>query len=827
MSAPLRSSTPGSTVPAQSDLRLIDPLGERRVAREELPLTIGGEGARIAVPGIRADLIVGEIGTDEDGVYVEAASAVPESTSRLRVNGRVPQERQRLQANDVLAAGEARIFADVDARSTTLRVVHQADNATAAPLVDEEAQAGTLEDESTSQTITRARFSRFAGGRTARARSSVGWRWAVAAGSAAVALIIWFFAIAVSVQVRADPPAAEVDFEGAWPEISLGDRHLVRPGAYTLVASSEGFETTRRPVRVGGGADPRVDVALQRLPGKVSFDTKGIAATASVDGKALGALPGVYQVPAGEHEMIVRAARYLELETKIDVEGGGLPQDIELQLTPAFAPVTVESKPAGARVLVNGQEVGVTPLTTEIDGGSHTVTLVSEGFKNWESAIQVQANTPQKIGPVELGLPDGKLTVRSRPAQADVAIAGSYRGRTPLEIDLAPGVEHEIVVQRAGYEPARRRLPIRPAERLALEVALKPILGEVTVRGEPADAVLFIGGEQRGPANQTLSLPAVETAIEVRKPGLETFAITVTPQPGIARVVEYQLQSAEEKRAAKFPATVQLKSGGEVKLMPTGTFQMGSPRREPGRRANESQRNVTLQRPFYMGTHEVSNGEFRQYRKEHLSGVVGERSLDLDKQPAVSLNWREAVEFCNWLSEQHGLPAAYVKSGERMVPVSPMTTGFRLPTEAEWEWVARYERGAATRRFPWGPALPVAANSGNYADTAAAEVIGGGLEGYTDAFIVTAPVGSYAANALGLYDIGGNVQEWAHDYYSSYIDLRQGSDVDPMGPTSGLSHVVRGSSWRTASITELRLAFRDAAEGRSQHLGFRVARYAE
>jgi len=826
LSAPLRSTVSGSTT-AQADLRLIDPLGERRVAREELPLTIGGEGARIAVPGIAPDLVVGEIGTDEDGVYVEAAAEVPEGASRLRVNGRVPQERRRLQANDVLTAGDARIFADVEARATTLRVVHLADNATAAPLVDEDAETGTLEDQSTSQTITRARFSRFAGGRVARASSSVGWRWAVAAGSAAVAIVIWFFAIAVSVQVRADPAGAEVDFDGAWPEISLGDRHLVRPGAYTLVASNEGFATTRRPVRVGGGADPRIDVALVRLPGKVTFDTQGIAATASVDGKPLGALPGMYEVPAGEHEMIVRATRYLELKTRIDVEGGGLPQDIELQLTPAFAPVTVESRPAGARVLVNGQEVGATPVTTELDGGSHTVTLVAEGFKNWESAIQVQANTPQKIGPVELGLPDGKLTVRSRPAQADVAIAGSYRGRTPLEIDLAPGVEHDIVVQRAGFEPARRRVPIKPAERLAIEIALKPILGDVTVRGEPADAVLFVGGEQRGPANQTLSLPAVETAIEVRKAGLETFATTVTPQPGIARVVEYKLQSAEEKRTAKFPTTVQLKSGGEVKLMPTGTYQMGSPRREPGRRANESQRSVTLQRPFYIGTREVTNGEFRQYRKEHLSGVVGERSLDLDKQPAVSLNWREAVDFCNWLSEQEGLPAAYVKSGERMVAVSPMTTGYRLPTEAEWEWAARYERGAATRRFPWGASLPVASNSGNYADVAAAEVIGGALEGYTDTFIVTAPVGSYAPNALGLYDIGGNVQEWTHDYYSSYIDLREGSNADPTGPTSGLAHVVRGSSWRTASITELRLAFRDAAEGRSQHLGFRVARYAE
>ncbi len=823
-SAPLRSPRDSSP-----QLRLIDPLGERTLAPGEFPLTLGGEGARIAVPGIERDAIAGVIGADEHGLFVEGPedSSEPAVAGSLRINGRLPDGRQRLQKGDVLTLGDARIYADVEPGATTLRVVHLADNATAAPLLDDSSEAGAVEDESTPQTITRVRFQRFAGGRPVRTRSPVLRRWGVAASSAAVALVIWFFATAVSVQVMSDPVGAEVDFDGAWPEISLSDRHLVRPGSYTLVASSEGFETALKPVRVGGGADPRVAVKLVRLPGKVKFDTQGIAAAATVDGVALGKLPGEHQVAAGSHELIVRAPRYQDLKARIDVEGGGLPQDVKLTLIPAFAPVSVESRPAGARVTVDGRDIGVAPVTAELDAGTYTLGLAAEGFKNWESAIQVQANTPQKIGPVELGLPDGKLTVRSDPAQADVAIAGRYRGRTPLDVELAPGVEHDVVIQRAGYEPARRRVPIKPAERLALEVSLKPILGEVTLRGEPADAVLYVAGQPRGPANQTLTLPAVETALEVRRAGLETFSTTVTPQPGIARVVEFALQSAEQKRTSRFPAVVKLKSGGEVKLMPTGRFQMGSPRREPGRRANEAQRPVVLQRPFYMGTHEVTNAEYRQYRKEHLSGVVGERSLDLDNQPAVSLNWREAADFCNWLSEQDGLPPAYVKDGERLVAVDPMTTGYRLPTEAEWEWVARYENGAATRRFPWGGSLPVPTNSGNYADTAAVEVIGGAIEGYADSFVVTAPVGSYAANALGLFDMGGNVQEWMHDYYTSSVDLRAGPDADPMGPKTGLAHVVRGSSWRTASIAELRLAFRDPAEGRSQHLGFRVARYAE
>jgi formylglycine-generating enzyme required for sulfatase activity len=802
---------------------LSDPLGERPVAPQEFPLSLGGEGARIAVPGLEVDATAGFINCDEHGLYVEAD---PQSAGALRLNGRILVGQQTLQRGDVLAVGEARIHCDIEPDRARLRVLHLSGNATAVPLIDALAEGEAQEDQSTPQSISALRFKRYAGGPT-RAQTPMHWRWAAAAGIAAVALIIWFLVTAVSVQVRTDPTETEVDFAGAWPEISTGEHHLVRPGAYTLVATNDGYRTERRSVRIDSRNDQKLEVKLAKLPGKVTFDTGGVAATATVDGVELGKLPGKFEVAAGVHELIARSPRYLDLKTKIDIEGMGTEQEIKLALKPAFAPVTVESKPAGARVAVDGREVGVTPLTTELDAGNYTLSLAAEGFRTWESAIQVVADVPQKIGPVQLGLPDGRLTLRSTPSQADVSIGGRYRGRTPLEIDLAPGVEHEILLQRAGYEPARRRVPIKSAERLGLEVTLKPILGEVIVRGEPADAVLYIGGEARGPANQTLRLLAVATAVEVRRAGYETFATTVTPQAGLQHLVEYRLQTPDEQRATRVPATAKSRAGTDLKLMPTGRYQMGSPRREPGRRANESQRTVTLQRPFYMGVREVTNGEFRQFRAEHLSGVVGELSLDLDRQPVVNVTWRDAAEFCNWLSEKEGLPPAYVLDGDALVAANAMTTGYRLPTEAEWEWVARYEGGAATRRFPWGASLPVAPKSGNYADIEAVELIGAALEEYEDGALVTSPVGSFAASALGLYDLGGNVAEWTHDLYTSSIDLDKGSDVDPQGPKSGSAHVVRGSSWRTANIAELRLAYRDSSSGKSQHLGFRIARYAE
>ena len=118
-------------------------------------------------------------------------------------------------------------------------------------------------------------------------------------------------------------------------------------------------------------------------------------------------------------------------------------------------------------------------------------------------------------------------------------------------------------------------------------------------------------------------------------------------------------------------------------------------------------------------------------------------------------------------------------------------------------------------------------DSGNYADLSATGLVSPTLDDYDDQFPATAPAHSFRPNALGLFNMGGNVAEWVHDYYSASAAGNGKVEKDPVGPKTGSTHVIRGSSWMDASVSELRLSYRESGTRPRADLGFRVARYAE
>lgn len=805
-----------------SDMRLVDPLGERPLAAGEFPLALGGAGNAIVLPGCRPGEVMARVGLAEGRLYIEA-----ESAGAVQLDGQPLRGRAALADGAVAELGEALLRVAARGAGWTLVIEHAAvANATLPPLLEgqplEAAFGGHVPIEPVAYKPPT--------GRRVGQPMRLPWRQAavIAAGLAVLGVLALLLA-SVTVTVRTSPQLAPdtVDFAGTVLDLPAFGRHLILPGQYTLRVTAEGYSPAAVPVTVARAPDQEFIVPIKRLPGQLRIDTGGVAATLEVDGRAAGSVPGSFEVKAGRRELLVRAPRHEDYRATIEVSGGGVRQLLTVSLVPSFATVGISSKPPGARVVIDGEDRGATPFEATLDAGRHALTLTHPAYRPFETPITVKAGEPLVIGPIELGVADGMLAVRTEPAGADVSVAGRYRGRSPVNLSLPPNVPHEIVVSRAGYAPAARTASVRPGARDTLAVALQAVLGQVAVSGEPADAELFVDGRSRGPANQTLSLPAAPHTIEVRKAGLATFKATVTPNEGLPQRIEYALATPAAARVAQLASRIRTALGQELVLLRGAQYAMGSPRREPGRRSNEAQRTVDLKRPFYLGTREVTNREFREFRAGHASGVFKEETLDLDNQPAARVSWRDAAAFCNWLSGKDGLPPAYEARGGQLVLSEPVTTGYRLPTEAEWEFAARHDGRGPNRKYPWGDTLPVAARAGNFADQTALYLTPVVISGYDDGFRVAAPVGSFAPNALGILDLGGNVSEWVNDRYQIYVTGPEQVFVDPAGPAQGETWTIRGSSWLTGRTPDLRTAWRDVGSGGQPDLGFRIARYAE
>ncbi|HXV39592.1 MAG TPA: SUMF1/EgtB/PvdO family nonheme iron enzyme [Steroidobacteraceae bacterium] len=790
------------------ELWLDDPLGERPLAPSDLPLSVGGPGADVVIPGCAAGELRARVAVTAAGLAVSPEPGA--GTDALDGVSIALEERDGRRVIVVRHGGVANV---------TLPPQFEGRGEDGAGTPGDRLPIAVVDWEPPAHRPVRK-----------EKRAAPAWqrpaRWAAIA---LVAALLGFLATATSVQVVTSPEAGldDVEFTGTALDFGFGGRYLLPPGEYELTVEAQGYAPARQAVVVGRTSGQRIVVALERLPGTVAFDTGGVAATLSVDGRTIGALPGEHELPAGTRELLVTAPRHAEFRQRFDVLGGGERQELAVALVPQFAKLTVTSVPEGAAVWADDVELGRTPLETELDAGRYTIAILHPEFRRYESPVTVRAGEPLVIGPVELGMPDGRLIVQSRPAGADVSIGGSYRGRTPLTVGVPPGMPQELLVTLAGYAPVTQNVAVESRAERRVSVDLVPQLGELRIQGEPADAILYVDGASRGPANQVLSLPAAPHVIEVRKAGLETFRATVTPREGQSQLVEYRLMTAGEARVASVPARRTTALGQDLVLVKGGRFTMGSARREPGRRSNETERTVVLQRPFYLSRHQVTNREFREFRAEHLSGIFKDESLDLDRQPVVRVGWEDAVAFCNWLSERDKLPPAYERRGDRLALIEPVTTGYRLPTEAEWEFAARFDGTAATRKYPWGDGLPVPAKAGNWGDSTAIYLTPVTITGYTDGFRVTAPVGSFAANPLGLFDMGGNVLEWTTDRYSIYVVGPEHVATDPLGPRAGEQYVIRGAGWLTGKIAELRAAARDSGTSGRHDLGFRIARYAE
>jgi len=223
--------------------------------------------------------------------------------------------------------------------------------------------------------------------------------------------------------------------------------------------------------------------------------------------------------------------------------------------------------------------------------------------------------------------------------------------------------------------------------------------------------------------------------------------------------------------------------------VPAGVFMMGSPSIEEDRQDDETQHEVRVTRAFWLKTTEVTQGEWQSV----MSSNPSQFSSCGSTCPVETVSWEDATLYLNATSDLEGLERCYENDGSFK---GLDCTGYRLPTEAEWEYAAR----AGTVGARYGLLDSIAWYEDN--------------EG-------TKPAGMKAPNAWGLHDMLGNVWEWVQDWYGEY----GGDASDPLGPTTGEYRVLRGGSWDFAAF-DVRVANRLwlPPDLRFSANGFRVAR---
>lgn len=638
-------------------------------------------------------------------------------------------------------------------------------------------------------------------------------------------LVLVYLLVARSLIFETQPADADVSVSGL--ALPLGDGHLVLPGTYSYTVSATGYLPKTGEVEISSDDHSRHAVSLEKLPGHLQIVTDPpVPVRVEIDGEEVTSEQGLVQdVPAGRKRITVLTDRYLPFTQEVDVEGLDNTQRLEAQLRPAWADIHISSNPPGATVTVQGEVLGRTPLEAELIQGDRVVEISMPDHKTEKIPVAVTAGVDQRLAPVDLGAADGMLQVVSTPAGASVTVDGEFRGRTPMELALTSGTEHQLRFFKDGFSSVERTVQMGAGAERDMTIDLNAVFGRVRITSSPENARVYIDGELAGNAGETFRLPTRSHEILVRKEGYEDYRTTVVPSAKLEQSVRAVLLTAEEARWSDVPAEISHPAGGRMKLMrPDARFTMGSSRREQGRRANEVMREIYLNRAFYIGVTEVTNREFRRFRRMHSSSHVNGVSLDNDNLPVVNISWTDAALFCNWLSERDGLTPVYRTERDRVTGFDGSADGYRLPTEAEWAWAARFQNGKM-RKFPWGDELPVRKGSGNYADSNAAELVPAVLRTYSDRYAATAPVATYGANGLGLHDLGGNVSEWIHDLYTIGTGLSMRREENPVGPQDGDYHVIRGSSWRHAGLTELRLSFRDYGADPRNDVGFRVARW--
>lgn len=545
-------------------------------------------------------------------------------------------------------------------------------------------------------------------------------------------------------------------------------------------------------------------IILVEMPVLVKFKIDQNFNEFILNDRTLDSLENIY-LQKGIYSYEVKSKNHISYKSKLEINKYADEILVPIIMQEVNKKLVINSEPNQASVFLNNVEVGVTPLSVNLNTTSNNILIKKSEYKDNNIDYIVKNNNSDQII-IKLIEDEDLINIKSIPSQASLFFNENYIGISPLKFKIQDkGI---LKIKKYGYVDDIINITKDTKE---LNIALTEDLSEVFISSDPPSDV-FLNDEYIGKTPFTKKIQKIKHKISFKSKGFRTLNESFEPTKDKQNITK-KLLTVKEASLLENKKYSRTSIDGEIILFEPGSFLMGSSKIESRRDINEIMRSVKITKHFYISKNLITEEQYSLFKRSSKSNL-----------PINNISWIDAAKFCNWLSSKEGFENFYEIKNDQIISFNMDSKGYRLPTEAEWEYVAK-SNTPEKYIYSWGSDRKINKLVGNIADVSTQGILSNFIDDYDDGYDERSPVGSFKSNQNDINDLTGNLSEWVNDFYS--VEFVQQSKVfqDYIGPLAGTSHVIKGSNYYSSTPLQLGLSYRTYGNAPNELVGFRIARW--
>ena len=545
-------------------------------------------------------------------------------------------------------------------------------------------------------------------------------------------------------------------------------------------------------------------IILVEMPVLVKFKIDQNYNEFILNDRILDSLENIY-LKKGSYSYEVKSKNHISYKSRLEINKYADEILVPIIMQEVNKKLVINSEPNQASVFLNNVELGVTPLSVNLNTTSNNILIKKSEYEDSNIDYIVKNNNSDQII-IKLIEDEDVININTVPSQASLFFNEDYIGISPLKFKIQDkGI---LKVKKYGYVDNKINIT---KDTKKLNIVLTEDSSEVFISSDPPSDV-FLNEEYIGKTPFTKKIQKIKHKISFKSKGFRTLNESFEPTKEKQNIIK-KLLTEKEASLLENKKYSRTSIDGELILFEPGSFLMGSSKKESRRDINEIMRSVKITKHFYISKNLITEEQYSLFKRSSKSNL-----------PVNNISWIDAAKFCNWLSSKEGFENFYEIKNNQIISFNMDSKGYRLPTEAEWEYVAK-SNNPEKYIYSWGSDRKITKLVGNIADVSTQGILSNFIDDYDDGYDERSPVGSFRSNQNDINDLTGNLSEWVNDFYS--VEFVQQSKVfqDYIGPLAGTSHVIKGSNYYSSTPLQLGLSYRTYGNEPNDLVGFRIARW--